>query len=135
MKSRDASMKPTPLVLRGGMLVDGSGATRRAGDVLLVDGLIVQVGAVDAPAEAQVLDCSGCIVAPGFIDVHSHSDLQVLEGRREKLLQGVTTEVVGNCGFSAYPKGSHAEELRGFANGIFCGGDAWGWNSASSYLH
>jgi dihydroorotase/N-acyl-D-amino-acid deacylase len=101
---------------------------------LIVDGLIVQLGAVEIPADAAVLDCSGWIVAPGFIDVHSHSDLQVIEGRREKLLQGVTTEVVGNCGFSAYPKGTHANALRSFANGIFCGGDTWGWDSASSYL-
>jgi dihydroorotase/N-acyl-D-amino-acid deacylase len=117
------------------MLLDGTGASRRSGDVLLVRGVIAGVGVVDAPANATVLDCNGCIVAPGFIDVHSHSDLQVLEGRREKLLQGVTAEVVGNCGFSAYPRGSHADELRGFANGIFCGGDAWGWDSAFSYLN
>jgi N-acyl-D-amino-acid deacylase len=130
----EASAKPAVMVLRGGMLLDGSGGPRRAGDLLMVDGVIALVGAVDAPADAIVLDCGGCIVAPGFIDVHSHSDLQVIEGRREKLLQGVTAEVVGNCGFSAYPKGTHAGELRSFANGIFCGEGAWGWDSASSYL-
>jgi N-acyl-D-amino-acid deacylase len=129
-----ATAKGTPIVLRGGFLMDGSGSQRRPGDLLLVDSLIAQAGLVDAPSGAQVLDCSGCIVAPGFIDAHSHSDLQVLEGRKEKLLQGVTAEVVGNCGFSAYPSGLHADELRSFANGIFRGGDAWGWNSASGYL-
>ena len=49
------------------------------------------------------MDCTGLSVSPGFIDAHSHSDLQVLEGRTEKLQQGVTAEVVGNCGFSPYP--------------------------------
>jgi dihydroorotase/N-acyl-D-amino-acid deacylase len=73
-------------------------------------------------------------VAPGFIDGHSHSDLQVLEGRPEKLHQGVTTEVVGNCGFSPYPAGADRKALYEFANGIFCGGDQWGWKSAREYL-
>ena len=49
------------------------------------------------------MDCTGFDLTPGFIDSHTHSDLQVVEGRTVKLRQGVTTEVVGNCGFSAYP--------------------------------
>lgn len=134
MSMRDAPGKAATLVLRGGVLIDGSGSPRRSGDVLLKDGLIVQTGIVSAPAEAQFIDCTGCIVAPGFIDVHSHSDLQILQKREEKLLQGVTAEVVGNCGFSAYPKGSHAKDLRSFANGILRGDDGWGWDSASAYL-
>jgi N-acyl-D-amino-acid deacylase len=127
-------MQSRPLVLRGGMIADGSGAPLLHGDVMLAGGRIVAVGAFVAPRTADVLDCHGCVVAPGFIDAHSHSDLQVIEGRREKLLQGVTAEVVGNCGFSAYPQGAHATELRSFANGIFCGDEAWGWESASGYL-
>ena len=82
----------------------------------------------------RLIDCSGCIVAPGFIDMHSHSDLQVLENRTEKLLQGVTAEVVGNCGFSPYPLPEDPQKLRDFANGIFNGGASWGWDSAASYL-
>jgi N-acyl-D-amino-acid deacylase len=122
------------LVLRGGTLADGSGEALRPGNVLIVDGQIAAVGDLEIPEGSAVVDCSGCIVAPGFIDAHSHSDLQVIEGKREKLLQGVTSEVVGNCGFSAYPKGKHAEDLWNFANGIFCGDQTWGWDSASGYL-
>src|SRR5207245_1708021 len=74
-------------------------------------------------------------VAPGFIDLHSHSDLQVLDGhRREKVLQGVTMEVVGNCGFSPFPQGSHAPELCEFGGGILGKRDGWGWPSAVDYL-
>ncbi|MBB5057913.1 dihydroorotase/N-acyl-D-amino-acid deacylase [Granulicella aggregans] len=123
-----------PLVLLGGMLADGSGEEIRPGNVLIHGDRIVTVGHFDLPADASIIDCTSLVVAPGFIDVHSHSDLQVLEGRREKLLQGVTSEVVGNCGFSAYPHGAHAAELRSFANGIFCGGDHWEWDTAGEYL-
>lgn len=123
-----------PLVLKGGTLADGSGAPLQHGDVLIDGDRITAVGSFAIPLSATVIDCTGAIVAPGFIDAHSHSDLQVIEGRREKLLQGVTSEVVGNCGFSAYPQGSHATELRSFANGIFCGDEAWGWDSADGYL-
>ncbi len=81
-----------------------------------------------------VIDCTGCIIAPGFIDAHSHSDLQVLQNRTEKLLQGVTAEIVGNCGFSAYPSPEDPQVLRDFANGILCGDNNWRWNSAADYL-
>src|SRR5262245_24803073 len=82
----------------------------------------------------EVIDCHGLTIAPGFIDVHSHSDLQVLEPRPEKALQGVTTEVVGNCGFSPYPATADRRLLYEFANGIFRGDTSWGWSSAAGYL-
>lgn len=114
-------------------MVDGSGAAPVPADVLLEEGRIAAVGRIHSP-DARRVDCTELIVAPGFIDAHSHSDLQVLEHRPEKLQQGVTTEVVGNCGFSAYPTGTHPGELREFANGIFCGDGGWGWASATDYL-
>ena len=119
--------------LRNGLLVDGSGAKGRTGDLLLRDGRIAAVGTVER-SRAREIDCGGLAVAPGFIDAHSHSDLQVLEGRREKLVQGVTTEVVGNCGFSAYPPSPDPGALRQFADGILCGCGDWGWPSTEAYL-
>ena len=128
-------------ILTGGTIVDGTGAPSIAGEVVIRDGRIVSVGSRPSSnsvamgdAAYNVIDCKGCVIAPGFIDVHSHSDLQLLENRTEKLLQGVTTEVVGNCGFSAYPLPENPQVLREFANGILCGDDRWGWKSAAEYL-
>jgi N-acyl-D-amino-acid deacylase len=124
----------TTWFLKDGLVVDGTGAAAYPGDVLLRDGKIAGIGKLEKPADAQEVDCRDLVVAPGFIDAHSHSDLQVIEGRREKLAQGVTTEVVGNCGFSAYPPSPDPAGLRQFANGIFCGDDEWGWPSTDAYL-
>ena len=120
------------LLLRNALVVDGSGATPYAGSVLVSEGKIKAVGDVDAPTDASVIELDGAVLSPGFIDLHSHSDLKVLENRREKSDQGITTEVVGNCGFSPYPCGHHADLLgkqnEGILNGEAC------WPSARGYL-
>jgi N-acyl-D-amino-acid deacylase len=122
------------IVLKGGTVIDGTGAPPSSGDVLISGQTIEKVGVFEAPADALVIDCRGLVVAPGFIDSHSHLDLQVLENRSDKLAQGVTTEVVGNCGFSPYPAPADPKLLHDFANGLFCGGTDWGWPSAKAYL-
>ena len=121
------------LRLHGGSVVDGTGRPAFRADLWIEDGRIAAVGALPAQAD-MTIDCTGLMIAPGFIDGHSHSDLQVLENRPEKALQGVTTEVVGNCGFSPYPAAADRRPLHEFANGILRGGDTWGWNSAAEYL-
>ncbi|MGH9520943.1 MAG: N-acyl-D-amino-acid deacylase family protein [Terriglobales bacterium] len=120
--------------LTGGEIIDGTGAPPFAATLHIREDRISRIGQFDAPAGAPVIDCSGLTIAPGFIDSHTHSDLQVIEGRREKLRQGVSLEIVGNCGFSAYPPAQNPAELREFANGIFCGDDHWAWPSAKAYL-
>lgn len=122
------------ILLRNGIVVDGTGREGFRADVLIIGEGIAEVGRFEAPAAAEVIDCTGLVVSPGFIDAHSHSDLQVLERHLEKVRQGVTTEVVGNCGFSPYPAPRDPQPLREFANGIFCGDDRWGWATAREYL-
>ncbi|MGA2599874.1 MAG: D-aminoacylase, partial [Bryobacteraceae bacterium] len=87
------------LLLQNGLLFDGSGLAPTRADLLIDGDRIAQIGVIECQVDWPRLDCSSLAVAPGFIDLHSHSDLQVLqEDRTEKVLQGVTTEVVGNCG-------------------------------------
>jgi N-acyl-D-amino-acid deacylase len=91
------------LLLRDGLLLDGSGDPAFRASVLIDGGKIVEIGGPDVGRDCTSIDCSGLTIAPGFIDLHSHLDLQVLEDRTEKVRQGVTSEVVGNCGFSPFP--------------------------------
>jgi N-acyl-D-amino-acid deacylase len=98
-------VESTALLLRGGTVIDGSGAPRFGADVRIEGERIVAVGANQAPEGAEVLDVGGRIVAPGFIDVHTHDDQIVLSAPHmlPKISQGVTTVVIGNCGISLAP--------------------------------
>ena len=93
------------LLLRGGAVVDGSGAPAFPADVGVSGGRIVALGRLAGQAATEELDVGGLAVCPGFIDMHSHSDTTLLVDRRglSKVHQGVTTEVVGNCGYSPAP--------------------------------
>lgn len=92
------------LLIRDALLIDGSDRAGTRGDLAVQAGRIVAMGAVDGDA-AQVIDAAGRALAPGFIDVHTHDDLEVIRqpAMPSKISQGVTTIVVGNCGISASP--------------------------------
>jgi len=92
------------LVLRGGLIHDGSGDPAVPGDIAIAGDRIVAVGRVPGSGREEI-DVTGLIVAPGFIDIHSHSDFTLLVDPRalSSIHQGVTTEVVGNCGFGCFP--------------------------------
>ena len=91
-------------VISGGTVVDGTGAPPRRADVVIGKGRILAIEP-EWRGEAEVIDATGMTVAPGFIDIHSHSDYTLLVDPRARssIHQGVTTEVVGNCGFGCFP--------------------------------
>jgi dihydroorotase/N-acyl-D-amino-acid deacylase len=97
------------LIVRGGLVFDGLASAPRAADVGIRRDEIVAVGDLAACEAEDVIDASGLVVAPGFIDCHTHSDLAFrLAGEHAELAsgavrQGVTTEIAGNCGFSVFP--------------------------------
>jgi len=93
------------LLLRGGVVIDGTGAPRYPADVRVRDGRIAEIGARLAARGEPEIDAAGRVVAPGFIDVHTHDDQMVLASPEmlPKISQGVTTVVVGNCGISLAP--------------------------------
>ncbi|MGN6425859.1 MAG: N-acyl-D-amino-acid deacylase family protein [Leifsonia sp.] len=128
------------LLIRGARILDGSGRPGRTGDVLLAAGRIERVaaGRIDAPG-TRALDAVGLALAPGFIDMHAHSDLAVLTdpAHLAKVGQGVTTEVVGQDGLSYAPATAAAaevlrEQLAGW-NGIPDGVEP-GWPTIAGYL-
>ncbi len=128
------------LLLRGGRVVDGTGAPWRHADVLVAKGLITGVvppGSFDGEAD-EVIDADGLVVAPGFVDIHSHSDLALLArpGAEEKLRQGITTEVVGNCGISVAPvTGEHLLDCQQYALPVLAFAEVeWDWTDTAGYL-
>lgn len=123
----------------GGTVADGDGGPLIPKDVVIEGGRILAVlDPGSAPKCEVVIEADDQIVAPGFIDIHTHSDLSLLlDGRAEsKIHQGVTTEVIGNCGFSAYPvlpraRQSHHDLIAGL------GDDAveMNWLDIDGYAH
>jgi N-acyl-D-amino-acid deacylase len=112
---------PWSLLIRGGSVVDGSGAPARRADVAVEGDRIAAVAPSLAGEATRVVDAGGKVVAPGFIDMHSHSDLFYLAcpSAESKIRQGVTTEVVGMCSFSPAPVRREQQALvLGWVGGI-----------------
>ena len=124
------------VLIRNARLVDGTGAAPFAGDVGIEGDSIAAVGDVSGPSRVEI-DAAGLTAAPGFIDIHTHSDYSLLiDGRGESALyQGVTTHVCGNCGISAFPVGRNGFYFGPFDSARLRSEAAGDWASAAGYFN
>jgi N-acyl-D-amino-acid deacylase len=110
---RAQSGRAYDLVISGGLVIDGSGRAGAVTDVAVRDGRVAAMGRIPRSQAAQVVEASGLVVAPGFIDVHTHADdLAERPAASNFVRMGVTTIVAGNCGTSALDVGAALAELR-----------------------
>ncbi|MEY4672142.1 MAG: hypothetical protein RLZZ415_2021 [Pseudomonadota bacterium] len=131
------------LIIRGGTIVDGTGAARFTGDVAIKDGLIAAVGSVQGDAKDEI-DATGKIVTPGFVDVHTHYDGQATwdQEMAPSSWHGVTTAVMGNCGVGFAPAAPDRHNwLIGLMEGVedipgtaLAEGMKWDWETFPEYL-
>ena len=131
------------VLLRNAQIIDGTGAPRRNGHVGIREGQIVAIGDIDESA-TQTINVDGAIVAPGFIDIHTHYDAQVLwdPTLSPSILHGVTTVVGGNCGFSLAPLTtdgapylmSMLAHVEGMPLSALESALAWDWSTTADYL-
>jgi len=106
-------------------------------DVAISGDAIAAIGDMSGAQAAKVLDCAGLVVAPGFIDIHSHSDLTLLYNPKaeSKVRQGVTTECTGQCGLGVFPvREENKQRLQETSTFIITAPVEWAWQSAAEYL-
>jgi N-acyl-D-aspartate/D-glutamate deacylase len=131
------------LIVRGGTVVDGTGAPARTADVAVTDGVVTEVGEIDGSATREI-DADGALVAPGFVDIHTHYDGQATWDTRMQpsSWHGVTTVVFGNCGvgFAPVHNADHdklvelMEGVEDIPGAALHEGLSWEWNSFADYL-
>src|SRR5215470_5372241 len=131
-------MSKLDLVLNNATIIDGTGRPRFRGDVGIRNAVIAALADRGSLTGAKLIECEGLIVAPGFIDTHSHSDLRVLTqpGLPMKARQGITLEVFGQDGISVAPipaaeQPGAEQQLAGLLGRL---GRQWDWESVGEYL-
>lgn len=126
------------IIIANGLIADGSGRPLFKSNIGIKQDRIVWLGNEQSREARQIIDASGLVVAPGFIDMHAHDDLNLIMNpeARPKLLQGVTTEVIGQCGFGVAPcLPENGEKWKNWVSTFF--GNAmveWNWRSFGEYL-
>ena len=131
------------ILIKNGLVVDGTGAPARTDDIAVAGGRIVEIGKLDGRAES-VIDAGDCVVAPGFIDPHTHYDAQICwDGAvTPSSWHGVTSVVMGNCGVGIAPCRAEAHEIamRDLVNveaipyEVLKRGITWDWETFPEYL-
>lgn len=124
------------LLIRNGTVIDGTGRPGFLADVAIEKERIVAIGAMSGSA-THIIDAAGRIIAPGFIDVHSHDDFALLDRPLcdFKIMQGVTTEVIGNCGFGAAPAGAaYKAYIRDFGAQLFGPLGSFSWETTEEFF-
>jgi len=124
------------VVIRGGRVLDGTGSPWRVADIGIRGGKIARVGRLGRAKWERAIDASGTYVAPGFIDIHTHSDIGILvEPSAEcAVRQGVTTHVIGNCGDSPAPISKRYRELAVRRFEYYAQARDWNWSTYGEYL-
>ena len=124
------------VVIRGGRVLDGTGSPWRVADIGIRGGKIARVGLLGRAKWERAIDASGTYVAPGFIDIHTHSDIGILvEPSAEcAVRQGVTTHVIGNCGDSPAPISERYRELAVRRFEYYLQARDWNWSTYGEYL-
>ncbi|MET0772672.1 MAG: amidohydrolase family protein [Candidatus Limnocylindrales bacterium] len=124
------------ILITGGWVVDGTGNPARRADLAIEGDTIAEVGRISGGVAARVIDATGMHVMPGFIDAHSHSDWTLLSNptAESAVRQGVTTEIVGNCGVSLAPVSSHSLAAATKLLRTYAYDGEVGWRSYAEYL-
>src|SRR5437867_12107133 len=124
------------VVIRGGRVLDGTGSPWRVADIGIRGGKIARVGRLGRAKWERAIDASGKYIAPGFIDIHTHSDIGILvEPTAEcAVRQGVTTHVIGNCGDSPAPISGRYRDLAVRRFEYYAEAKDWNWSTYAEYL-
>ena len=120
-------------MFRSALVADGSGGKPFRANVAVFGDSIAFIGNEEITRSKEVIDASGCILVPGFIDIHTHTDLEVLRNRdmAARISQGITTDVSGNCGVGVFP--NSGEALRSAVMDVLGVWDDWNWTDYPSY--
>ena len=126
------------LIIRGGRVIDGTGNPGYRADIGLQGERIAAIGSIKSSQASRVIDATGLVVCPGFIDMHTHSDVMILAHPRHeaKVMQGVTTDLIGLDGLSYAPLSpDNLRMMRSYLAGLNGNPNiAWAWNTVAEFL-
>ena len=97
------------IIIKNGTVIDGSNKPQYKSDIGINRNKIEKIGSLENITAKKIIDAKNLIISPGFIDIHTHSDISVINDpyNESKIYQGVTTEVTGNCSYSTFPSGNN----------------------------